>query len=98
MTSVARPQPVSVRPSAEELDLWRWWAAERKLSLSDLIRRTMAEGLELEAAGRRADQAAVRRVARLSRLTPVEIDRLRERGGDWVNWPELAERDEGGSV
>src|SRR5437016_2097581 len=60
-----RPKPVSVRPSTEEDAAWRAWAARRSLSLSDLIRRTMAEALELEAACGRADRDVVRRVARL---------------------------------
>jgi hypothetical protein len=84
-----RVLPVSTRPGLEELEAWREWAVRDGLSLSDLIRRTMAEGLQLEAAVGRADRAVARRVARLSRLSPVEIERLRERGGDWTNWPEL---------
>jgi hypothetical protein len=92
-----RVQPVSTRPSAEELAEWRAWAQRRNLSLSDLIRRTMAEVLEVEAAAGRADRAVVARVAKLSRLTPVEIEELRRRGGDVGDWPELdPEPDEGG--
>jgi hypothetical protein len=58
-------------------------------SLSDLIRRTMAEALELEAAVGRADREAAARVARLSRLSPLEIEQLRDRGGDVGDWLEL---------
>jgi hypothetical protein len=84
-----RVQPVSTRPTAEELREWRAWASRRKLSLSDLIRRTMAEALEVEAAAGRADSQAVARVARLARLTPAEVRALRDRGGDWGDWKEL---------
>jgi hypothetical protein len=84
-----RVQPVSTRPTAEELCEWRAWASRRKLSLSDLIRRTMAEALEVEAAAGRADSRAIARVARLARLTPAEVRALRDRGGDWDTWPEL---------
>jgi hypothetical protein len=95
MARPKRVQAVSVRPSGEELELWRWWAARRKLSLSDLIRRTMAEALEVEASVGRADREVVARIARLARLSPTEIEQLRERGGDVGDWNELDEPGDG---
>jgi hypothetical protein len=88
-------RPVSVRPTAEEFIAWQAWAQRRMLSLSDLIRRTMAEALELEAAVDRADREAVARAVRLARLNPSEIRELqRRRPGDWPSWPEVAGDDD----
>jgi hypothetical protein len=89
--------PVSVRPTEQELERWRRCAVydAPKLSFSAWLRRTLNEGCDVIEANRRADAATAGRVQKLSRLTPPEIEALRERGGDVGDWPELDSDDEG---
>ena len=88
---MARPKPVSVRPTTEaQLERWRRCAAYfPKLSFSEFPRRLIDDGVTIELNARRADLVANERFRRLGELTPVEQRRRRRRGED--DYPELAD-------
>lgn len=88
---MSRSELVRLRVSVDEKAAWSAAAADAGLDLSSWLRRCARDAIALERAVARADAIADRRAQRLGELPPTRIEELRERGGDWTDWPELDE-------
>jgi hypothetical protein len=80
---------VRLRLPAEQKAGWEEEARLDGVTLSEFVRRSVEEVVAVRRLNRARDREVDQKMASLGRLTPVEIERLRRRGGDWDSWPEL---------
>ena len=87
----ARSGRLNMRLADDKLEGWREFAEADGRSLTDFVERCVDDVIAVLVVNRRHDQSADRRARRLGELSPTRIEELRERGGDWTDWPELDE-------
>lgn len=87
----ARSGRLNMRLADDKLERWREFAEADGRSLTDFVERCVDDVIAVLVVNRRHDQSADRRARRLGELSPTRIEELRERGGDWTDWPELDE-------